>query len=49
VKELQEYILEGNHFIPLWQENVTPFWSPSVQNMLFDVSGVAAYSNASKE
>lgn len=44
VQEMQRYILEGSHFIPLWQENVTPFWGPNVTGMTFDVAGIAAYS-----
>ena len=45
VAEFQEYILEHNLLIPLWQENVTPFWSPNVDSMTFDIAGIAAYSD----
>ena len=45
VADFQDYILKNNYLIPLWQENVTPFWSSKVTSMTFDIAGIAAYSD----
>lgn len=46
VQDFQKEIIDHAWMIPLWEENTTPFWSPDVKKMSFDVAGVALYSNA---
>lgn len=44
VADFTDYIAEEALLIPLWEQNFTPFWGPSVSNMTRDVAGLVMAS-----
>jgi len=44
VSDFTDYIADEALLIPLWEQNFTPFWGPTVSNMTRDVAGLVMAS-----